>query len=232
MEQSNRQARLERRHANQRRNQLKGLGYIVIAAVIVTGILIYSNLASGPQFGDYREKNGTALGDPNAPVTLIEFADFQCPHCLNAYRGPEKQIIEEYVNSGQVQFVYRMVGFLGPESERSAEASYCAADQNMFWEYHDVVFASANFSNGNVGGYSDENLTEFAETAGLNVDEFSTCLLSGQNAELVSAAASEASTFGITGTPGYVINGSPLASGELPFAVIKEAIDAALAEAQ
>jgi protein-disulfide isomerase len=232
MEQSSRQARLERRHASQRRSQLKWLGYIVVAAVVVTGLLIYSNRASGPQFGDYREKNGTALGDPDAPVTLIEFADFQCPHCLNAYRGPEKQIIEEYVNTGQVQFVYRMVGFLGPESTRSAEASYCAADQNMFWEYHDVVFAPANFSGGNVGKYSDENLTEFAQTAGLNVDEFSACLMSGQNAGLVAAAESEASSYGVTGTPGYVINGTALPSGELPYAVIKEAIDAALAASQ
>lgn len=231
MEQSNRQARLERRHAAQRRGQFRWLGYIVIGAIVVTGLLIYSNRASGPQIGDYSQKNGTALGDPEAPVTLIEFADFQCSHCLNAYRATEGPILEQYVDSGQVQYVYRLVGFLGPESTRAAEAGYCAADQNMFWEYHDVVFAATNFSSGNTGGYSDDRLTSFAETAGLDVDVFSACLLSGENAGLVAAAEAEAAGYGVTGTPGYVINGAVL-SGEQPFAALQAAIEAALAAAE
>lgn len=231
MEHSKRQERLERRHAAQRRNQLRWLAYIVIGAVLVTGILIFSNRASGPQIGTYSQQDGTALGDPSAPVTLIEFVDFQCAHCFNAYRITERPIIEQYVDSGQVQYIYRVVGFLGPESARAAEAGYCAADQNKFWEFHDVIFAPANFSSGNAGGYSDQRLISFAGTAGLDVDAFSQCLESGENAGLVAAAESEAAGFGVTGTPGYVINGAVL-SGEQPLAQLQAAIDAALAAAQ
>lgn len=232
MDRSTRQARLERRRGEARRGQVKWIAYIVIGAIAFVSLLIYVNRVRPSTDRVYNEPHGISLGDPGAPVQLIEYADFQCPHCLNVHAETEYKIIQEYVDTGKVFFTYRAVGFLdsltGSESSRSAEASYCAADQEAFWPYHDVIYA--NFSGGNSGGYSDERLIAMAETAGMDGDVFSSCLLNGDNAQEVTAAIAEASSLGITGTPGFVINGT-IMQGERSFAQLQEAIEAALAAA-
>jgi protein-disulfide isomerase len=232
MDRSARQARLERRRGEARRGQMKWIVYILIAAVVIAGLMIYANRVRPATDRVYNEPHGISLGDPSAPVQLIEYADFQCPHCFNVHAETEYQIIQEYVDTGKVFFTFRPVGFLdsaaGSESSRSAEASYCAADQEGFWPYHDVIFA--NFSAGNRGGYSDDRLIAMAGSAGMDEDAFSSCLLNGDNAQEVATAMSEAANFGITGTPGFVINGSVM-TGERSFAQLQEAIEAALAAA-
>ncbi|MEX2143198.1 MAG: DsbA family protein [Anaerolineales bacterium] len=208
MESSKRQARLDRRRTQQRQSQLKWLVYGAIAAVVLIVLLIFAQQLGGPRSIAYTQKDGLTLGSADAPVTLFEFVDFQCSFCLNAYNTTEQPIIEEYVDNGQVQYTYHLVGLLGPESIQSAEAAYCAADQNYFWEYHDVVFAPVNYSTGNTGGYTEDRLIEFARKVnGLNIDSFTQCLASDENLARVDEAFTLASSFGITGTPGYVING-------------------------
>lgn len=229
MDSSKRQARLERRKAQQRQGQLRWLFYIVVGAVALTVLLILAQQLSGPRQVTYTQKEGVFLGDPNAPVTLIEFADFQCSHCLNSYNTTELPLIQQYVETGKIRYQYEMVGFLGPESVASAEAAYCAADQNYFWEYHDIVFAPTNYSSGNVGGYSEDNLIRFAEqVSGLDVNAFRACLASDEQLTAVDEAHNLASSFGVSGTPGFVINGTVLA-GEQPLARLQQVIEEALA---
>lgn len=231
MESSKRQARLERRKAQQRQGQVKWLIYIVIGAVALTVLLILAQQLSGPRQATYAQKDGMFLGDPNAPVTLIEFADFQCSHCLNSYNTTEQPLIQQYVETGQIRFQYQIVGFLGPESTASAEAAYCAADQNYFWEYHDIVFAPANYSSGNVGGYSEDNLIRFAEQVnGLDVQAFRTCLDSDAQLATLEEAHNLASSLGVSGTPGFVV-GSTVMAGEQTMARFQQVIEEALAAA-
>lgn len=229
MDSSKRQARQERRQSEARKGQTKLIIYMVIVAVALTTLVIIGQGLSKPTIGTYTQKDGVALGDPAAPVTLIEFADFQCPHCLASYNSVERPLIEQYVETGQVLYVYQPVGFLGPESVTSAQAAYCAANQNYFWEYHDVLFAPANFSNGNTGGYSEQNLIAYADQVeGLDVAAFTQCLASDETVAAIDTAHAQASSMGVTGTPGFVINGTVL-SGEQPLARLQQAIDDALA---
>jgi len=233
MDRSRREARIERRRAEQRRSQMTWLGIIVVVAIAVTGLLIYGNKVRPPQRtpGEegYTQKNGTSLGDPAAAVTFIEFADFQCSYCLNTYVSEEANLIEEYVNTGKMIFVYRLVGFLdraSNESQRSAEAAYCAADQNMFWEYHDVVWA--NYSTAESGGYSDDRLISFAESLDMDVARFSQCLLNNEKTAEVEQAETDAAAYGITGTPSFVINGIALPPGAQDYATLQRVIEQAL----
>lgn len=231
MESSKRQARLERRRAEQRQSQFKWMMYIVVAAVVLVALVIVAQQLSKPNIGTYTQKDGVTLGSPDAPVTMIEFVDFQCSHCLASYNSVEQPLIEQYVETGQVKFIYQPVAFLGPDSVASAQAAYCAANQNYFWEYHDVLFAPANFSSGNQGGYSQENLVAFAgQISGLDTAAFSQCLANQETVAALDEAHAQASAMGVTGTPGFVINGTVL-SGEQPLARLQQVIEDALAAA-
>jgi protein-disulfide isomerase len=228
MEKSRRQARLDRRKEDQRKNQIRWLIYIVIGAVAVTALMVFANRPNAPIERTYTQKDGNLLGSADAPVTLVEYADFQCIHCYNFYNNTEHAMIDAYVSTGQVLYEVRFVNFLGPESAASAEATYCAADQNMFWEYHDFVFA--NYSSNNVGGYSEARLTTFAETLGLDMEAFSSCLESGEKAAVLEANLEAAQIDGVTGTPSLVLNGRLLEGGALSFEALSAALDAALGQ--
>ncbi|MCW5876301.1 MAG: DsbA family protein [Anaerolineales bacterium] len=228
---SNRQERLERRRFKEKQGQFRWLIYMGIGALVLVGLIALSQRFSGPRQVTYTQKNGVELGSPDAPVTMIEFLDFQCPHCLNSYNSVEHDVITQYVDTGKVRLIYQAVGYLGPDSVNSAEAAYCAADQNLFWEFHDVIFAPVNFSNGNTGGYSDDNLVRMAgQVSGMDVDAFRACLSSDEQLQAVQAAHGLATTFGISGTPAFVINGQVLA-GAQPFARLQQAFEEALSAA-
>ncbi|MCW5875138.1 MAG: thioredoxin domain-containing protein [Anaerolineales bacterium] len=226
MDRSARQARLERRRGAERRGQMKWVLYIGLAAVVVAGLLIFASRVRTAPEREYTQANGLSLGDPNAPVQMTEFADFQCPHCYNVYLGAEDELIQTYVETGKVYFTYRPVGFLGPESDGSAAAAFCAAEQNAFWPYHDILFA--NFSHSNGGGYAAGRLESMAETVGLDVPAFKQCLADGIGEAGVLSAEDEARGLGINGTPAFVINGT-IVGGSRTFAQLAEVIDAALA---
>ncbi len=226
MDRSARQARLERRRGAERRGQMKWVLYIGLAAVVVAGLLIFASRVRTAPEREYTQANGLSLGDPNAPVQMTEFADFQCPYCYNVYLGAEDELITTYVETGLVYFTYQPVAFLGPESDSSAEAAICAAEQNEFWPYHDTLFA--NFSHSNGGGYSASRLQSMAETVGLDVAAFEQCLADGVGEAGVLSVEDEARSLGITGTPAFVINGTIL-GGSRTFEELAEVIDAALA---
>lgn len=231
MDRSTRQARLERQRGEQRRGTLKWLAYIVIAAVVVVGLLIYAGRVRAPQPRTYTQQSGNVLGDPNAPVTFVEFGDFQCPVCLNAYLNVEEQLINEYVNTGKMSYTFQAVGFLDrgtTESSRSAEAAYCAGDQSKFWEYHDVLYTNQGAENS--GTFSDDRLIAFANSINLDIDAFRSCFLSGEKAAMVDQAEAAALAGGVDATPTFIINGV-MFRGYHEFAELQNAIEAALAAA-
>lgn len=164
-------------------------------------------------------------GDPNAPVTIIEFGDFQCPFCGRFAAQTEPQLDEQYIQSGKVRFGYFNFAFLGSESTWAAEAAECAADQDKFWEYHDKLYASQ--SGENQGTFNKDNLKKFAEKLGLDTKAFNDCLDSGKYTALVQDDTSASSALGVQSTPTFLINGQSVV-GAQPFNVFQQTIDALL----
>jgi protein-disulfide isomerase len=164
-------------------------------------------------------------GDQNAPVTLIEFSDFQCPYCGKFATETEQQIYDQYIKTGKLRFGYIHFTFLGQESQWAAEASECANDQNAFWAYHDYLFAHQ--SGENLGVFNKDNLKKFAVTLNLNAEQFNQCLDSGKYTDLVKSQTSMAQNLGVSSTPTMVINGKVLL-GAQPFATFQQVIDSDL----
>ena len=138
-------------------------------------------------------------------VTLEEFGDFQCSHCAQFAVGVGKRIKEEFVNTGKIRFVFRHFPFLGTESFRAAEATECAADQNRFWEYHDMVFG--NWEGVNQGHFSDDNLKLFASSLQLDRGAFDSCFDSGKYRGKVESDLRLGERMGVEGTPTLFLNG-------------------------
>jgi protein-disulfide isomerase len=225
------QIRGQRQRAKQRNRLLLIVGVIVVALVIA-GILILPNINKpvgaiatlAPR--TYLQEKDNGMGDPNAPVKIVEFADYQCPYCENFYTQTEQQIVDTYVATGKVYFVYRSVGaWIGQESQRAAEAAYCAGDQNKYFEYHDILYN--NQTGENVGDFTDTRLVAFAKTLGLNMSTFNSCFNSDKNTSRVTQDTTDATAAGIQGTPGFLVNGK-LVQGAQPFSVFQTAIEAAL----
>ena len=232
MDKKRRQARSERRQQERRKQQTRNLILIGVGALIVVGFLVFSNrrptdvTAAGER--QHPMANDNTLGNPDAPVTIEVFSDFQCIHCFDYYENVEAAIVDQYVPTGQVYYIYRSFGpFLGPESQTAAEAAYCAGEQNKFWEYHDTIFA--NYSSSNAGGYSNNNLIAFAETAGLDEAEFRSCFNSGTYANRVNQDYIDGQGMGASGTPAIFINGELAFAGAPTVTDFQNAIEAALA---
>jgi len=131
-------------------------------------------------------------------------------------------IDENYVKSGKVRFGYWNSAFLGDESSWAAEAAECAADQDKFWEYHDILFAKQNGEN--QGAFTKENLKQFAAEIGLDSGKFNECLDTGKYTELIKKDTNDAQSLGATSTPFFVINGVPLV-GARPYEDFQKLIE-------
>lgn len=165
----------------------------------------------------------TVKGDSDAPVTIVEWSDFECPFCTRFYTQTFKQIDEEYIKTGKVKMVYRDFPLsFHANAQKAAEAAECAGEQGKFWEMHDKLF-----DNGVDGGVP--SFKQFAADIGLGTAEFNDCLDSGSMASEVQKDMDDGVALGIRGTPGFIINGQ-LVSGAQPFSVFKQVIDEALGE--
>jgi protein-disulfide isomerase len=179
-----------------------------------------------PPSRNHPQANGNKMGNPNAPVKIVEYADFQCPYCMQYWQETEPQIIQNYVATGKVYYEYHSVGgFIGPESADAANAAYCAADQNKFWEYHDMLFA--NWSGENAGDFTPDKLRQYAAAVHLNLNQFNTCLNAGAHSDQVNQDVSDAKAAGVHATPSFIINGN-LVEGAQPYSNFQKTIDAAL----
>ena len=131
------------------------------------------------------------------------------------------RIREEYVDTGKVRFVYKNFAILGPESNIAAEGGECAAEQDLFWEYHDFIFADQATVR---SALNEEGLIALAADIGLDVDAFGECLYSKRYASTVQQQAMSVQSLGVRGTPGFVINGVYI-SGAQPFEVFQQVIE-------
>jgi protein-disulfide isomerase len=215
-------------------------GAILIAGIIIAGAILLKGKSAPTPTTDNNQPalaqvdpvtaTDHVLGDPNAKVTMIEYADFQCPFCGKFFTETAQPVIEKYVKTGKVQFVFRDFAFLGPESIKSAEASWCAGDQNKYWEFHDYLFTHQNGEN--KGAFADANLKTFAVTLGLDATTFNQCLDSGKYTKTVTDMTAAAGKAGVQGTPkSFILKKGKVVStvdGAYPLADVSAKLDAAL----
>ncbi len=135
------------------------------------------------------------------------------------------RIRDEYVDTGKVRFVYKHYAILGPESSRAAEASECAAEQEQFWGFHDLVFADQLSAHSSL---DQDKLVELAGQIGLDTEAFSECLSSGQYSLQISRESQAVQALGVRGTPGFLVNGL-FVSGAQPFDVFQQIVEEQLA---
>ncbi len=216
---------------------------ILISAVLISVSVLYANGKIGSKGGTLAAVGGGqgdagapanivlgpndhVLGQKNAPVTIVEFADFRCPFCERFFTDAESQLVKEYVNTGKVKFVFKNYAFLGQQSTWASEAAECAAEQGKFWEYHDWLYTN-QASESDLAFYSKANLIKYAGTVGLNTPQFSSCLNSDKYAEKVANDMSEGQKYGVSGTPTAFINGQRVV-GAQPYATFKQSIETAL----
>ncbi len=160
-------------------------------------------------------------GDADAPVTIVEWSDFECPFCARFHQQTLPSIEEEYIKTGKVKLVYRDFPLsFHPNAQKAAEAAECAGEQGKYWEMHDMLFEK-----GVQGGVA--SFKQYAKDLSLNTAKFDTCLDSGAMAGEVQKDMADGAAVGIQGTPGFIVNGK-LVSGAQPFAVFKQVIDAEL----
>ena len=171
-----------------------------------------------------------AIGDPDAPVTIVEYTDYQCPFCERHHSQTFGNIVSEYVDQGIVRYVFKDFPLnFHPQAEAAAVAARCAGEQGSFLEMHSALFDAQNEWNGRTD--ADTIFLTMATDLGLDGDVFSTCQARSDLFDAVRADFNEGSQFGVRGTPAFFINGN-LVSGAQPFSVFQQAIDAALAENQ
>lgn len=214
----------ERRQQEQRRQRITlllivGGAVLVIAAFAVwqsarpVGDIVVPDLRPRPM------ADGRAMGDPDAPVIIEAFEDYQCPACAQYSRQIEPQVEQAFVESGEVYYVFRHFPFIddnapGSESDHAAVASMCAANQDQFWAYHDTLFA--NWDGENQGAFSDRRLIAFAEKLGLDMGQFESCFNGQDTQDVVMQDFLLGRSLGVTGTPSVFINGEQVSPGFIP----------------
>ncbi len=175
-----------------------------------------------------KDKDLTALtdddavkGDKNAPVTIVEFSDYECPFCEKFYSETYSQIEKNYIKTGKVKFIYRdfPLGF-HQNAQKAAEAAECAGEQGKYYEMHNKLF-----ENGVSGGTA--GFKQYAKDLGLNQNKFNQCLDSGAMAQEVKKDLADGSKLGVSGTPAFFINSQEIV-GAQPYAVFEQIIEAQL----
>jgi protein-disulfide isomerase len=245
---SKRQLRREKIQQQKTRSRLIMISLITLGAALLVFAFLYPTLKPIAEVvavnvdlpSTYTDNT---MGDPNAPIMIEEFSDFQCPFCDRFHTETEDLLKQYYIDTGKVYFVYHSmgnwvsqnIGGLRTESQDAAAAAYCAGDQNKFWDMHAHLFA--NVLGEDAGSFTDQRLVAIAETAGLNMDEFNSCYDSGTYIELTQQDLDAGTAAGVNGTPGFLVswtvNGEPktkLIEGAQPFSTFQVELEAILTE--
>ncbi len=179
---------------------------------------------SGPV--DVSVDDDAVKGDKNAPVTIVEFSDFECPFCGRFHQNTLPDLISEYIDKGKVKLVYRDFPLsFHPNAKAAAIAAECAKEQSGdkgYFAYHDKLYS-------NQGSFSTENFKKWAGEMGLKTSEFNNCLDEEKYADEVNNDFKDGQSYGVSGTPAFFVNGRKL-SGAQPFSVFKTMIDEELAK--
>jgi len=234
-------AQRTKKKRQQRMNTLLWVGGFIVLLIIILAIpTIYAALKPAGDFVTitpvtYPLVDGMAVGNPDAPVKVEVYEDFQCPACKGYTESIEKQLLtSSYITDGQVYYIFRQYAFLDSqsitkESHQAANASMCALEQDRFWDYHNILFANQGAVE-NGGSFNDKRLQAFAESLGLDMTAFNDCFNANKYSTEIEADYQLGSAAGIDRTPSILINGVNSFKTFLPtFEELTAAIDAALA---
>ena len=215
-------------------------GAILLAAIMVSGSILYARLNAGqaliqnagnpdePQYVTVGTDDDPVLGNPDAPVTMIEFSDFQCPYCRSFWRDTLPQIKSQYIDTGKVKLVYRDFPLsIHAQAMLGAEAANCANAQGKYWQMHDEIFKQQDKQGAGTITFTQQDTEKWAANIGLNVAQFRSCVSANTYADEINHDTNDGDSISVSGTPTFVINGLKIV-GAQPFSVFKAAIDAAL----
>ncbi len=226
---------------------------ILVAAVLIAGAVIYSTGvknqpakqdtqagAAAVQIADVKlDDNDVVLGNSNAPVTIVEFGDFQCPFCSKFFKETESLIQKNYIDTGKVKMVFKTLAILGNESTNAGLAAYCAKDQNKFWEFHDAIYnteydelqkylAGQGPSSENNGNLTRTLFGKIASDLKMDTNAFLSCYDSKKYQKALDDNLQQAqSLMGSISTPTLFINGKEI-QGAQPYGVFSGVIDSLL----
>lgn len=199
----------------QKAKELKRKRWLTFGLIALGILVIFSIAMFLPRLimraNGYKGSAGFTLGDPDAPVTVELFSSYFCSHCKDFSDQAEKSFIEKYVDTGKVYYRYINIP---PQTEPAilgSIASYCAADQNRFFDYKELLYTYAAASD----GFSLTNLEKYANFVGLDTNEFSQCLNAGTYSTAYINDLSYASSLGINFTPAFSVNGQVITAAEL-----------------
>ncbi|KEQ56302.1 Na antiporter NhaA protein [Marine Group I thaumarchaeote SCGC RSA3] len=188
---------------------------IVIAAGVITVGAIFSTTSNDSESInlDMNRKIGTVdtslgspiLGSPNAPITIIEFGDYQCSNCKKWFLDTKPDIMTNYIDTGKVSLVFVDIAFLGKDSGPASIATYCAEEQGKYWKYHGFLYS--NQMSIDNGWANSDSLKGYANNLGLNMELFVSCLDSEKYSKRVQFNTDESKRNGVTGTPTFFIIG-------------------------
>jgi protein-disulfide isomerase len=181
-----------------------------------------SNMATALLAGTY-----PVLGSSNAPVTIVEFGDFQCTTCGAWFRSQEPQLVQSLIDAGRAKLAWRDFDYLGPDSIVASEAAYAAGEQGKFWQYYDLLYSNQGVINS--GWASREDLRQFASQLGLNMREFNASLQSNKYLQLVDSNYNLGTSVGVTMAPTFFVIGpqgkTVTIVGDQPYSVFQTAVD-------
>lgn len=242
-----RQERRDKARQREQTSRLRTMGLIAIGAAILVYLFISQQVAAirdvvAAEIEPKSYANGNSMGDPNAPIQIVEYSDFQCPFCERFAVDTEPLLEEYFIKTGKVYFTYRSagnwvsgnLGGVRTESQDAAAAAYCAGDQNKFWEMHAALFAN-NRDVEDQGSFTARRLSAIAEKAGVDMTAWQECFDSGKYKSRVQQDFDDAMAVNIQGTPYFVVtykvNGetrTETINGAQPISAFQQVIEAAL----
>lgn len=219
-------------------------GAVLFAAIVVVALIVISSGGSSSDdagnTGDVAvfegiPQKGNVLGDPNAPVTMVEFADLQCPFCKEYTANVLPDLVEKYVKSGDVKMELNLLTFIGPDSQTLAASAYAAGQQDLMWQWADVAYARQGAEN---SGYADSDFIDsVSEAVGANVSDVNDAAGSSEVSSQITDASDAAQQAGISSTPSFQIGptGGDLTTlnvNKLETSQFEDAIDQQVADAK
>jgi protein-disulfide isomerase len=172
------------------------------------------------------ENGSPIMGNPNAPITILEWGDYQCTFCYKFHQNSLDTIKEDFVKTGEVKIIFKDFPLNGLDSKLAAEATYCAQDQDKYWEYHDELYK--NWGGERTGWITQESLNKFAITIDLNLKEFNDCLDNHTYKDRVNTHYQFGKELGIDATPSFLVfNGEKIIKirGNQPLDVFLKTFD-------
>jgi len=183
-----------------------------------------------PTIASFYDNASPILGDLNAPLTMVEFGDYQCTFCKKFFLETEESIITNYVKTGKVKILFKDFLVVNDDSVNAASAAHCANDQKMFWQYHSILYN--NWDGEGTGWASSEQLHQFASTLGLDMDKFSECMSQSKWKDLVLSSHADGRALGVDATPTFFIidqnNEALKITGAQRYDVFQEVFDSLL----